>query len=361
MKENIMGRKKYIDKYSPKNKKVCEDIQIVINSGFYKAADILGMYEGLDEKTLKEEFNTEKLIRDSSAPVSDDEREDEQDLIEEEEELDEDLDDDEDDWDEDEDEEEDEDTEEDDDTEPEQQPVIEDVIDDEVKQLLASFEQFKSSVESDQEDIIKLFVLLETKCPYKVTELWHDMVKKHYAKIVRGGTDPVSDFDYRFYIMEFWFSEIAWDNDKLQVIKPALLEDDLILPTLYKYCLLEQYPDEFLAELIVAELYEKADYFFSLIAVNKVYRTITRYMKAPLVEIVESINSPLTDIIWAIDDIEGKKKRHTKITQLKEKVERIKAYLRKKIDEEQDQKIKTKADLAYTKVFKDIDKEVAEL
>lgn len=52
----------YVDDYSPDNEKVCEDIQDVIDSGFYTKSQILRMYRGLDEKTLVTKFNIEKLI-----------------------------------------------------------------------------------------------------------------------------------------------------------------------------------------------------------------------------------------------------------------------------------------------------------
>ena len=54
--------KDVVDDYDPDNKNVCEDIQDVIDSGFYTKAEILRMYRGLDEKALKEHFNIEKLI-----------------------------------------------------------------------------------------------------------------------------------------------------------------------------------------------------------------------------------------------------------------------------------------------------------
>ena len=51
----------YVDDYSPTDKKVCEDIQTVIDSGFYTMSEILRMYRGLDEDELKSRFDLTKL------------------------------------------------------------------------------------------------------------------------------------------------------------------------------------------------------------------------------------------------------------------------------------------------------------
>ena len=237
-------------------------------------------------------------------------------------------------------------------------PLVEDVIDEEAKRLLESYELFKDSVEEDGSDILNIFELLQAKCPQKVTELWHDQVKRHFARIVRGGEDMVTGYDYRFNIVEYWFSHLAGNENDFIKLAPALLRDDLILPTLYKYCDLDQFPDEFLGKLLVYEQYDKVDQYLALIRQNRAYQPPIRGT-VPLSEVISSIDWPLTLELEAIEDYDYPERREKKLRQIKEKVERIKLYLQKKIDEETDPKVKAKENIALTGMIKSVSKQIA--
>ena len=235
--------------------------------------------------------------------------------------------------------------------------LTEDQQTEESQMLLDNYKILKSNYARNRDDIESIFVQLMGVCPKKVTALWHALIRQKYAKIIKGGYDDRDELDYSYVPMNGILYSMYDEEEEFKKIAPYLLQDDLILPTMYQYGDIDYKPEQFLADMLLHEEYEKAELFLDLIAQNKLYDGSDKDRTLPLKEIMgyygQDFCYEANDICtWAPTAEDRRKEKRLKI-----KYEKALEIFDRYFEKESDPKKKAKIGVAYLKMKKEIKKE----